>query len=171
LRKRTTLLLLLILVIGVITSQIHCPLLTIREQGTDVLIWMARPSKGIFSLQWMHSVELEQWRETFQITVDGKIHLIESRFKAFGAGVPDNGGKEFYSSDDWFVMKGFDRYFTHIPLGVSCYSDHRLLYNDKTYRLCDWVEDGSYVVLKREIVPLYTYVWLLITKGVGTWGN
>lgn len=104
----------------------------------------------------MHSVELEQWRETFQITDLGKVELIETRFKAWGAGVPENEGHVFYEDGEWFVMQGFDgRTFDELPIGVSCYAEHRLLYDSKTYNLCDWVADGTSVVIKKESLSIF----------------
>lgn len=160
-----------IVLLGGILSIIHFKVLTIREQRTGRLIWVARPKDGIFSLQWMHSVELEQWRETFQITKKGQIHLLASRFRAFGAGVPDNGGKEFYldNKHEWFVMKGFDRYWPDLPIGVGCYANHRLLYNNHVYRLCDWVKDGTYIDAKSESMSLISYISFFVKKEATSW--
>lgn len=144
-------------------------MLTIREQRTGDLIWIARPDSGVFSLQWMHSVELEQWRETFKITGGGKIELIETRFKTWGAGVPDNAGDEFHIEDEWFVMEGFDRQFSRVPIGVSCYANHRLMYNAEVYPLCDWVKDGANVVAKPEDVPLWIYLKFVLKREVKQW--
>ncbi len=42
-----------------------------------------------FTMRWIHSVELEPWEETFRIDDDLEIILDRTRFKAFGAGVPN----------------------------------------------------------------------------------
>jgi hypothetical protein len=162
--KRYAFLLLGVLIVGIFLAVFHLSVLTFREQRTGELIWVAQPDDGTFSLQWMHSVELEQWRETFRMTENGKLHLIETRFKAWGAGVPDNAGDEFYVEDDWFVMKGFDRTFSRLPIGVSCYADHRLLYDGEIYRLCEWVEDGTGVVARQEKISILTYLVFVLTK-------
>jgi len=118
----------------------------------------------------MHSVELEQWRETFKVTNDGKIKLIESRFKAWGAGVPENEGKVFYKEKNWFVMKEFNnRSVEHLTVSVSCYANHRIIYNSNMYTMCNWVKDNTSVVLKRENISLINYLYYLISREVFLW--
>lgn len=46
-----------------------------------------------FSLTWVHSVEHTPWRETYQLTDDGELELIETAFQSFGAGVPYQKGE------------------------------------------------------------------------------
>lgn len=150
-------------------TSLHPSALTFRESRTGELLWLARPEDGTFSLQWMHSAELEAWRETFQLTDKGGIRLVESRFKAWGAGVPVNDGNRFYAEDGWFVMTGFDRHFPSLTIGVSCHAGHRILYNGGTYKLCDWVADGTGIVVKWEDVSLWTYLTFLSEKRVKKW--
>lgn len=131
--------------------------LTIREQQTKQILWMfIKPDK--IAVEWIHSVELEPWRETHFITPDNKLLLVESRFKAFGAGVPDNGADEFYVEDGWFVMKGFHRVFEDLPIQVSCFSDHHVIVQQQAYYLCDKVKDGDFVTIKAEKVSLIRFL-------------
>lgn len=165
-RRRKWMLLLVgaCIVIGLILTLIRPSVLALREQRTGHLLWLASPDDGIFSLQWMHSVELEQWRETFQIKENGNLHLLETRFKAWGAGVPNNDGDEFYIEDDWFVMKKFKREFPSLPVNVSCDVDYKLMYDDNVFHLCDWVKDDTGIVIRQENVALWTYLTFLVQK-------
>lgn len=45
--------------------------------------------EDILTLQWIHSVEREIWRETYQVD-DDQLRLFRSQFKTFGAGTPYN---------------------------------------------------------------------------------
>lgn len=160
----------MIMIITSILSWIHLSVVTIRHQRTGELIWSFRPNNGVFSIQWMHSVELEQWRETFQITDDGNIKLIESRFRAWGAGVPEHEGKVFYRDQEWFVMKEFEnRTFEQLTISVSCYANHRIIDHSKKYKMCDWVEDNTSVVIQNEEQSVLAYFYHLIFKEVSIW--
>lgn len=130
--------------------------LTLTEQNSGKLLWMkpVDADNRIFSLQWMHSVELEQWRETFELTDDYQIHLLESRFKAYGAGIPNREGRYFRKEQDWFVESGFDRVFPELPIGVSLFAFHRLIINGEEYPLTDWVNDGDYVTVDSRKISL-----------------
>lgn len=160
----------IIIVIVTVSSLINLSLVTIRYQRTGDLIWVFQPINNEFSLQWMHSVELEQWRETFKVTDNGNIKLIESRFKAWGAGVPENEGEVFYIDKDWFVMKEFDnRSVEQLTISVSCYANHRIIYDSNVYTMCNWVKDNTTVVLKRENLSIFTYFYYLFSKEVSSW--
>ncbi|MFC0558243.1 DUF1850 domain-containing protein [Halalkalibacter alkalisediminis] len=45
-----------------------------------------------FTIKWIHSVEKTPWRETYQLTDEGELLLIETVFQSFGAGVPHQKG-------------------------------------------------------------------------------
>ncbi|WP_332696374.1 DUF1850 domain-containing protein [Halalkalibacter lacteus] len=45
-----------------------------------------------FTIKWIHSVEKTPWRETYQLTTEGNLLLIETAFTSFGAGVPHQKG-------------------------------------------------------------------------------
>lgn len=43
-----------------------------------------------FSLEWIHSVEHQPWREFYRLQ-DGRLFLYQTDFKTFGAGTPNEG--------------------------------------------------------------------------------
>lgn len=78
--------------------------------GTSLYPWFTRINlstekfscdfrEDILTLQWIHSVERELWRETYQAKAD-HLRLFRSQFKTFGAGMPYN---EPLKTQDGFV--------------------------------------------------------------------
>lgn len=126
---------------------------TLREQRTGRLL-AAFPGAESFALLWMHSVELEPWKETFQFTDEGNIRLVESRFKAFGAGTPDRGGEHFTMEDGWFVASGFDVIVPVLDVQVSYYSNHRLIVEGNEYFLRQLIPDGGFAAIRLERISL-----------------
>lgn len=56
-------------------------------------------------VQWEHSVERETWQEKLQINEAGDIVLVETRFRSFGAGVPNMKEEgNVYFADGYLVM-------------------------------------------------------------------
>lgn len=89
-----------------------------------------------FEIGWIHSVEKEEWFETYEIAGD-ELLLKETRFKTFGAGVPSNG--EIIPSEDGFVHMKVNQSMKELRLTVS--------QNVKTT-----------LYLANEIIPLYEVV-------------
>ncbi|MDO6587256.1 DUF1850 domain-containing protein [Salipiger sp. 1_MG-2023] len=54
-----------------------------------------------FTLEWTHSVEREQWRETWEVTEDRRLHLTEAAVKGSGAGMEPGAGGHF--ENGWWV--------------------------------------------------------------------
>ncbi len=61
-----------------------------------------------FSIRWQHSVEKEDWEEIF-VVKDDQIVLKDTRFKTFGAGVPNDAGKDTFIKDGWVYMTDIDQ--------------------------------------------------------------
>ncbi len=69
-----------------------------------------------FEIGWIHSVEKEPWFEKYAIK-SGKLYLIGTRFKTFGAGTPSDG--KIIPSDDGFVHMAMNREMESLNLIVS----------------------------------------------------
>jgi len=62
---------------------------------------LALSGSGQFTLEWTHSVERQAWRETWEITQDHRLHLVEAAVKGSGAGMEPGPGGHF--QDGWWV--------------------------------------------------------------------
>ncbi|WP_349295035.1 DUF1850 domain-containing protein (plasmid) [Thioclava sp. 'Guangxiensis'] len=62
---------------------------------------IALGSGGSFTLEWTHSVEREDWRETWEITADHRLHLAQAAVKGSGAGMEPGDGGHF--EEGWWV--------------------------------------------------------------------
>ncbi|MCA0939735.1 DUF1850 domain-containing protein [Salipiger pacificus] len=62
---------------------------------------LALAEGGSFTLEWTHSVEREEWRETWEITEDRRLQLTEAAVKGSGAGMEPGEGGHF--EDGWWV--------------------------------------------------------------------
>ncbi len=134
-------------------------MLTLREHTTKKLLYLIPISLPTnISIEWTHSVELTRWRETYKVNKKGKFELIESRFKSFGAGVPANEGKEFFSENGWNVMRDFNRVFLFIPIMISCNVKQEIFLDDKQIKLCDISNDASFLDIKNEKISIWQYI-------------
>ncbi|MGG4169076.1 DUF1850 domain-containing protein [Rossellomorea vietnamensis] len=110
------------------------------------------------SIRWTHSVEKEDWEEFFHIQ-DETILLTSTRFKTFGAGVPDHAGDDTYIKDGWVYMTGI-----HQTIGSSLRfqtgkgTKHRIRVKGRTTSLDPQV---SYQLSVRS-VPLYKIIYLIV---------
>jgi hypothetical protein len=111
-----------------------------------------------FSIRWTHSVEKEDWEEFFHIK-GSTITLTSTRFKTFGAGVPDNAGEDTYIKDGWVYMTDI-----HQPIGDSLRfqtgknTNHRISLNARTLVLDS---QRSYQLSVRS-VPMYELIYMIV---------
>lgn len=78
-----------------------------------------------FSLAWRHSVEQEDWIETFAIR-ERAIVLVATRFKTFGAGVPAAAGRRTTLDNGWVVMDGIDRVVDPLAVQAAAAEAYRM---------------------------------------------
>lgn len=79
-----------------------------------------------FSLRWQHSVEREDWIETFELSAGG-IDVVGSRFKTFGAGVPDT-EMASHLEHGWVVLDGLHRPVDPLLVQAASREHYRLGY-------------------------------------------
>ncbi|ERJ19123.1 hypothetical protein SSPSH_001962 [Salinisphaera shabanensis E1L3A] len=87
-----------------------------------------------FSLAWMHSVEKENWVETFRID-DGSIVLVSTRFKTFGAGVPERAGHQTRLENGWVVMDAIERVVDPLAVQAASAEHYRMRYGGRWFAL------------------------------------
>ncbi|MDX8343157.1 DUF1850 domain-containing protein [Rossellomorea sp. YZS02] len=110
------------------------------------------------SIRWTHSVEKEDWEEFFHIQ-DKTILLTSTRFKTFGAGVPDHAGEDTYIKDGWVYMTGIHQVIgSSLRFQTGKETNHRILMNGETIALDPQV---SYELSVRS-VPLYKVLSMMV---------
>lgn len=110
------------------------PWLVVSEQqpdGTFERRWAFPGRDGAcFAVRWQHSVEHEDWIETFVLD-DGRTYVIESRFKTFGAGVPDGGVRS--RLDQGWVVSDFHRQVDPLLVQAAIREHYRLRYGGRYF--------------------------------------
>lgn len=79
-------------------------------------------------------MEREAWEENFLAAADGSIVLHSTRFRTFGAGVPDS-APQTRLEDGWVVMEGFARRVDPLVIRANAATEHRLMFGSTTYTL------------------------------------
>lgn len=129
--------------------------LTLRSN--EDIVWMFHAEHdSTFSLRWIHSVEKEEWEEFFRIK-NNVIYLYETRFKTFGAGVPDDVGTDSYIKDGWVYMVGIDREIGDFHVRAGSTTNHRFYWRDQAYQLSKEHEEKPYH-LKVERMPRFQII-------------
>ncbi|EIM08033.1 hypothetical protein A1A1_03037 [Planococcus antarcticus DSM 14505] len=107
-----------------------------------------------FTLQWIHSVEKEEWLEFYERDGDSLL-LTETKFKTYGAGVPSDG--EIISSEDGYVHMKIGRLFTEMNLTVSENAQTTIITAEEEIPLYEYTEDYELVTIKIEFIHLWDY--------------
>lgn len=111
-----------------------------------------------FTMQWIHSVELEPWEETFRVDENLDIILDRTRFKAFGAGVPDSAGKRVDTSDGYINFLDIDQPMDSLVYGISPVAKHTLIVGGQKYPLYeDLPADIGVEIIIEEKLAFLTY--------------
>ncbi len=83
--------------------------LVIRDQETGVDYVRERVDPGDeLVVQWEHSVEKTIWKEKLRIESNQSLILVETRFRSFGAGVPNAKDGNITFEDGYVVMKDLE---------------------------------------------------------------
>ncbi len=111
-----------------------------------------------FDLSWIHSVEKEEWIESYNKQGD-QLLLTETKFKTFGAGVPSQA--DAVSLEDGFVKMKVNQSFEELNLTVSSNVKTTIMFEHKIMPLYDYADDYSVVHIFIEKLPL----WCLFKGG------
>ncbi|OHV07687.1 DUF1850 domain-containing protein [Kushneria phosphatilytica] len=87
-----------------------------------------------FAVRWQHSVEREDWIEYYRLD-QGTIRVSMTRFRTFGAGVPDHAGRHTRLIDGWVEMSGIDRVVDPLNIQAAPAEHYRLLYDNRVWPL------------------------------------
>ncbi|RWZ51417.1 DUF1850 domain-containing protein [Halobacillus fulvus] len=104
-KKKSTLLVLNILLTLGLLIPVSCLEVTAEGHRESMFPFIEGET---FSIRWEHSVEKEDWEEMFKVE-KGTIGLTGTRFKTFGAGVPNDAGEDTYLKNGWVHMTGINQ--------------------------------------------------------------
>lgn len=110
-----------------------------------------------FEIHWIHSVEKEEWFETYEIR-DGALFLTKSSFKTFGAGVPTDVKYISKLNDDGFVELTINELRPPILLNVSNNVQTTVHFDSNELKLYEIYEDYSSVEIEVASTPLILYL-------------
>ncbi|WP_088032216.1 DUF1850 domain-containing protein [Evansella clarkii] len=108
-----------------------------------------------FHLKWIHSVEKEEWVETYEKS-GGNLILTETYFKTYGAGVPSDG--KIIESHDGYIRMKIDREMNEFNLTVSENAETTIETDGRVIPLYDYTEDYEYVNISLQYISLWEYV-------------
>ncbi|ARI76404.1 DUF1850 domain-containing protein [Halobacillus mangrovi] len=128
-------------IIGALTSMltigflllvvIEVPALTVTSEG-ETQAFFPYKDGAEFSIRWQHSVEKEDWEEMF-VLKNKEIELSGTRFKTFGAGVPNDTGEDTYIKDGWVYMTEINRVIgKQLSIRSGKSTNHRFIYEKDT---------------------------------------
>lgn len=142
--------------------------LILRDHQTkQVLMTLPLSSDKHFTVKWIHSVELEPWEEIFYVDHDMNIVLESTRFKAFGAGVPDSAGKRVETKDGYTSFLEINKPMPYLSYGISPIAKHTLIIGSKTYPLHKILPDDTGVKFETDKVPMVYILFKHILSSSG----
>lgn len=149
------------ILIGIIISLLPTQVLIVENMYTSQVYVVDRFSPSDqFTVEWIHSVELTPWAEVFSVTNTEDILLLKTRFKAFGAGVPDIEATQVYNENGFVVYDGIHQLIAELTYGISPVSRHTLTVKGKVYPLYDMLPEDTGVRLrfgKRPLIMSFIY--------------
>jgi hypothetical protein len=112
------------------------------QTGEILKVFIVSPGEE-FTTRWIHSVELTPWEEVFVIGDNYQMILDRTRFKQFGAGVPDQAGTKTEIKDGYIIFSGINQEIQLLPLGISAFAQHTLIMDSHELLLYEIVPDGD----------------------------
>ncbi|GEC91824.1 DUF1850 domain-containing protein [Brevibacillus brevis] len=121
-----------------------------------------------FQIEWIHSVELTPWRETYRVVGFSGMELAETSFRSFGAGVPANFSDRpnVHVSIDggWITVSGLQEQRDRV-LYLITRSDYMLTVRDQKWPLASFMPLGTSLELSIRWFPWwFRYIYSLEKK-------
>lgn len=125
--------------------------------------------RDTFQMEWIHSVELTPWRETYRVTGLRNMELAETSFRSFGAGVPSNFQDQqavhVSVQDGWITVSGLREQRDQV-LYLITREDYMLLAGGRKWKLSSVLPVGTSLELSVGWFPWwYRYVHGLEKRG------
>lgn len=156
----------LLLVLGLILVGPH-PYLQLRDFHQQEMIGIVPVRmQDEFQVEWIHSVELTPWRETYKVTGFSGMELAETSFRSFGAGVPaDFQGANVSVQEGWITVSDLHEQRDKV-LYLITRDDYSLSLEMQKWKLSDVLPLGTSLELSVRWYPWwYRFVYGLEKKG------
>ncbi|TCO76434.1 DUF1850 domain-containing protein [Marinisporobacter balticus] len=158
--RRSKFLIIFLLLAFFILNTIPIPILILEDLKASKIIFVHKVSPNDqFTIHWMHSVELAPWEEIFSIDDDCNIILDSTRFKAFGAGVPDAAGKKTVIKNGWIYFLNIDKDMPNLTYGISNFAKHTFYFKNKTLKLYNMVPNDNPIKIYTKKISLLSYLY------------
>jgi len=159
-KKRTVIVIIVLSILGISINVPILQSLTLFYYQEDIVYdrFLVKANDE-FTMRWIHSVELTPWEETFKISDENEIILDRTRFKQFGAGVPDSAGNKTEIKDGYIVFSGINQVMDEIPYGISKFTEHTVIIQETEYPLYQYIQDGHRIVFYTEKVSIFKYIF------------
>jgi hypothetical protein len=152
--------------IGSVTLPVQSGFLISDVRSNKTLLFIPSLSRKI-TIGWRHSVELQPWIETYKVKPDGSWSLIETRFRSYGAGIPDTDGSVVSIKNGYVSVRGIHRKISGYTLFHSDHSQYYLFIEGKKYHLINFVPfDTSVNISFQNITPIKWIYFKMSRKGV-----
>ncbi|TRY24560.1 DUF1850 domain-containing protein [Brevibacillus sp. LEMMJ03] len=155
-----------LLVVGLVLTGPH-PFLLLKDFHRQEIIgavplWM----DDRFEMEWVHSVELTPWRETYRVHWLRGMELAETSFQSFGAGVPTAFADAVVAvHDGWITVSGLHEQRDSV-LYVISRKDYKLTAGGQQWKLSEVLPLGTSLELSVRWYPWwYRYLYRLKQKG------
>ncbi|MCK5763570.1 MAG: DUF1850 domain-containing protein [Clostridiales bacterium] len=157
--KKYILISLFILIVVSFTINVHVLVLDHYQTDKPLMVFKIEPEDE-FIVKWIHSVELTPWEEIFRIDDSYEIILDRTRFKQFGAGVPDEAGNKTEIKDGYIIFSGINQKIDMIPYGISSFAEHTFVFENTEYKLYEMVDDGDRINFYTNKYSLIKYLFV-----------
>ena len=158
----------LFLLVGLIALGPH-PYLQLRDFHRQVNIGaVPLHFTDRFQVEWVHSVELTPWRETYQVNAFSGMELAETSFRSYGAGVPAHFSEQAVRvsvEDGWITVSGLHQQRDKV-LYLVTRDDYSLQVREQRWNLASLIPLGTSLELSVEWYPW----WYRFTDGLGEKG-
>lgn len=143
---------------------VKVPILAISTEGTVQRFYFYEEQVE-FKIRWRHSVEKEEWEEMF-VLQGREIVLTGTRFKTFGAGVPNDTGNRTFIKDGWVYMTGINQTIgKHLSLRTGAHTDHRLIYGSDEELYLEKNKGYQISVGQHSLLDSVRYYFLVKLRG------
>jgi len=167
LKSRNLILIFILGIIIIMLMLINFNVLILEDLTDKKVVFISNVSPNDeFIIKWMHSVELQPWEEIFRIDKNFNIILDRTRFKSFGAGVPDYAGNKTEVKDGYVIFSGIDKPIKDLQYRASNFAKHTFYFKDKELKLYELVGNENIIKIYTANISIIKYLKLKLAASV-----